>query len=385
MSHGGHGPIGDERPKGYEKHSPRAQLAMKIDLIKAKLKAKGEVMSGFGDLAQQARKLELYLKGFAQGDERIITYTQFFNAMTKLNFVGCAREVEAFFDLYDEYMSGKLDYRELVKEVYGLKTDTPKFERGALLVLEKMRERVQHIAGGMSSLTGVLSRYSTLDRIELEMGLSDFGFSSISSQEFQLLFDAFDPKHIGPVPVAALLRALLDGSMFYERKLMVQEVWRRFDDSSDKSGRVPVRDLLSAYDASTHPLVVAGKLSQMVAEDQFLACFAQGGDAQGTGSWPEFLDYHKGISLAIDSDAAFDLMLRNGWQTNAETLSRVLSASVSFSSLPVTRRVLVTHSDGKQEVVELVDDSSLGRLDVKSAQQRVRNEKGVDDIASLKL
>ena len=54
-------------------------------------------------------------------------------------------------------------------------------------------------------------------------------------------------------------------------------------------------------------------ISPEQAAQELLASFEQGGEINGIVTWAEFLDYYKGLSLAIDDDNYFELMIRNAW------------------------------------------------------------------------
>jgi Ca2+-binding EF-hand superfamily protein len=81
---------------------PRDAFEARVDDLEKRLKEKVEVSAGFADIEVRARKLEKCFKYFDTNDSKLIDYTEFFAAMTKLNFVGCQREIEALFNKYDE-------------------------------------------------------------------------------------------------------------------------------------------------------------------------------------------------------------------------------------------------------------------------------------------
>ena len=81
----------------------------------------------------------------------------------------------------------------------------------------------------------------------------------------------------------------------------------------------------------------------------FAACWDKSGDHKITKG--EFLEYYRDMSTNIDDDDYFELMVRNAWH-----ISGGEGAAANSSCL----RVLVVHSDGSQEVVEVKDDLGLG-------------------------
>jgi len=72
-----------------------------------------------------------------------------------------------------------------------------------------------------------------------------------------------------------------------------------------------------------------------------LSTFQRGSEVDGKVTWSEFLDYYKGLSIGIDDDNYFELMIRNAWH---------ISGGDGGTGNTTCRRVLVLHSDGSQEV-----------------------------------
>ena len=149
-------------------------------------------------------------------------------------------------------------------------------------------------------------------------------------------------------------------------------------------GYVSVGELVSHMIPSYHPEVIAGLLSEDYARDQFRLSFSQGEESEGYATFAEYLDYFKGVSLGIGDDHAFDMFMRNVILFAEDATSGAMDQSMALSSSPTLRRLLVTHSDGKQEVVELVDEMGVGRFDVATAKDKVR-EQGCFDVKSIKI
>ena len=102
---------------------------------------------------------------------------------------------------------------------------------------------------------------------------------------------------------------------------------------------------------------------------------AKGGDVDGVVTWPEFLDYYKGISMSIDDDQYFELMIRNSWHISGG------SGAAENSS---NKRVLVVHSDGEEEIVEIKNDLGLNIRDRDDIIRRLERQ-GVQDIYKVKI
>jgi calcyphosin len=161
--------------------------------------------------------------------------------------------------------------------------------------------------------------------------------------------------------------------MSYERKMLVRKAFNCLD--KDGSGVATIDDILSCYDTTTHPDVAGGNKTPQQAAEEMLATFEQGGKVDGQVTWPEFLDYYKGLSVGIDDDNYFELMMRNAWH---------LSGGEGSSANSTCRRVLVVHGDGSQEVVEIKDDLGVGKFDVDKISKLLMSQ-GVRDIANIKF
>ena len=161
--------------------------------------------------------------------------------------------------------------------------------------------------------------------------------------------------------------------MSYERKQIVRQAFNILDKTGD--GYVTVEDILQSYDTSTHPNVAGGRMSPQEAAEELLHNFEQGQESDGKVTWGEFLDYYKGMSAAIDDDSYFELMMRNAWH---------MSGGSGAAANTSNRRVLVLHSDGRQEVVEIKNDLGVKKSDKQKMIELLRRQ-GVKDIADIRL
>lgn len=138
----------------------------------------------------------------------------------------------------------------------------------------------------------------------------------------------------------------------------------------DKSGVLDVSDIAFYYNTSAHPDVISGKKTNEQVLQEFLQTFegSGGGERDGLITLEEFEAYYKAISASIDNDAYFELMMRNAWH---------ISGGEGEAANSANRRVLVTHSDGTQSVVEIENDMGLKPNDTAGMIQRLRAQ-GVD-------
>lgn len=358
--------------------SKQTEMDSKLDDLEARLRNKVDTITGFADPEVKARKLEQSFKFFDTNGSGAIDFSEFFAAMTKLNFIGVQKEIEALFNRYDEDASGELEYKEFCYSIYGI-GGKPQPDVNSRNIVEKVKARIIERGGasGLHGVTRLLKSMDTdgsknLDRRELMQGLRAYGINNISDREMQVLFNHFDRDGSGRITIEEFLLGLKSG-MSFERKQLVRKAFNLIDKTGD--GMVKVEDILQLYNFSAHPNVISGRLSLEQAAEELLEHFERGGDIDGSVTWTEFLDYYKGISLSIDDDNYFELMMRNAWH---------MSGGEGTAANSSCKRVLVVHSNGREEVVEVQND--LG-LDVRNRDDIIRRlrQQGVQDIYNVKL
>mmetsp|Transcript_25298 Transcript_25298/g.42685 ORF Transcript_25298/g.42685 Transcript_25298/m.42685 type:complete len:361 (+) Transcript_25298:45-1127(+) len=353
-------------------------LERATDDLERRLKDKIERNTNFAGPESNARKLEHEFKFFDTNGSGAIDFQEFFAAMTHFNFVGVQRETEALFNRYDEDASGDLDYKEFAYHLFGI-GGAPKMDVNSKNVVEKVKARIieKDGASGIHNVTRILRRMDTdgsgsLDQNELMKGLNHYGIKKIPPRDMKILFNYFDRDHSGHVSVDEFLRGLKSG-MSFDRKQLVRQAFNILDATGD--GVVGIDDVIKNYDFSKHPNVIGGVMSTEEAAEEMLQAFEQGGDVDGVVTWAEFLDYYKGISMSIDDDQYFELMIRNSWHISGG------SGAAENSS---NKRVLVVHSDGEEEIVEIKNDLGLNIRDRDDVIQRLERQ-GVQDIYKVKI
>ena len=356
--------------------SKEQELELRVQSMENRLRDKIEVSSGFADKAQLAKTVKAHFAEFDTDNSGQISYQEFFAAMTKLNFIGVQRELEGLFNKYDDDASGTISYEEFAMHLFSMGGGNY-LNKDAHDIVEKVKARILEGggAGGIHAARRILNRMDidgskTLDREELKCGLRDFGIETLSESDLDKLFMYFDKNKSGKINSEELMRGLKSG-MAFERKQLVREAFRRMD--KDGSNEITVEDIMQAYDTAYHPDVLSGAITPEDAAREILLNFERGGEVDGVVTWPEFLDYYKGISLYIDDDNYFELMMRNAWHISGE----------DDLSNTTCRRVLVEHNDGRQEVYEIKDDLGL-KLEPSDIALRLERQ-GVTDIASVKL
>ncbi len=141
------------------------------------------------------------------------------------------------------------------------------------------------------------------------------------------------------------------------RKALVSMAFSKFD--TDGSGTITIEDLQGVYDASHHPDVIKGKMTEEEALLEFLSHFRV--DVPKNKLAPktatqiittaDFERYYSNLSASIDDDDYFELMIRNAWH---------ISGGEGWCANTTNKRSLVVDkATGKETVVETEGDPDV--------------------------
>ena len=102
----------------------------------------------------------------------------------------------------------------------------------------------------------------------------------------------------------------LRGEPSEERKKVIEEAFMKFE--KDGSGMIDIRDLKGVFNASKHPKVVSGEITQEQAFDEFARNF---NDHTGSGKIEkcEWDDYYAAVSASVENDEHFIMLLKSTW------------------------------------------------------------------------
>jgi len=190
-----------------------------------------------------------------------------------------------------------------------------------------------------------------------------------TEEQVKEVFDHFDEDGSGGISYDEFLYGVR-GDMNERRSQLCLEAFAIMD--TDKSGAIETSDLIGRYSAREHPEVKAGKKTEDEVLTEFLATF-ECGEADGKVTPDEWLHYYAHVSMSVDDDDYFELMIRNAWH---------MSGGEGWCANTSCRRVLVTHTDGRQTVEEIKNDLGIGKTDIEAMMKNLA-EQGITDVASI--
>lgn len=98
-------------------------------------------------------------------------------------------------------------------------------------------------------------------------------------------------------------------------------------------------------------------------------------DQDGIITLDEFMEAYQWISASIDTDDYFELMMRNAWH---------MGGGEGWAENTANLAVLVTYNDGRQEIVQLMNDLGLDKYDQRAVLQRL-HQQGCRNIQRIEL
>jgi Ca2+-binding EF-hand superfamily protein len=145
----------------------------------------------------------------------------------------------------------------------------------------------------------------------------------LNDAQVSIAFDVFDRDGSGEISYDEFLRSIR-GSMNEFRRNIVKRCFSILD--LDKSGELDINDIRQVYNAKNHPDVKAGKKTEDeilcefldTFEDHFADMKGNADSRNGSITMQEFIEYYNNISMSIDDDAYFEVMMTNAWNLNGK-------------------------------------------------------------------
>lgn len=99
----------------------------------------------------------------------------------------------------------------------------------------------------------------------------------------------------------------------------------------DKSGELDLSDIKHFYNAKKNPKVISGEMTEDEVLFQFMDTFEghhrdMKGNDDHVVTKDEWIEYYNNVSMSIDDDAYFDLMMNNAWNLDGSRVTKKGSA-----------------------------------------------------------
>lgn len=161
------------------------------------------------------------------------------------------------------------------------------------------------------------NRSGALDKEEFKKAMHDFRIG-LNQKQVVAAFACFDRDGSGEISYDEFLRSIV-GKMNPTRVAICKKAYAIMD--SDKSGQLDINDIRQTYNAKQHPDVKAGKKTEDEILMEFLDTFenhfasmkGQADTRDGKITMDEWLEYYNNVSMSIDNDEYFTLMMTNAW------------------------------------------------------------------------
>ena len=163
-----------------------------------------------------------------------------------------------------------------------------------------------------------------MDDYEFKKAIKDFRIN-IQDKDIDRLFYIFDRDRSGRINYDEFLRGVR-GEMNKFRKQLAEKAFRIMD--KDKSGVLNINDIKGVYNAKMHPDVKQGKKTEEEVLGEFLDTFEMHYSLNHPGSrdreisLDEWIEYYNNVSMSIDDDKYFELMMNNTWNLDGSRVTK---------------------------------------------------------------
>lgn len=191
----------------------------------------------------------------------------------------------------------------------------------------------QKLAGrGARGLLGLAKQFKiadddnskNLDMSEFKKAVRDFRVG-LSDSDSEKLFRIFDRDRSGSIDYEEFLRGVR-GEMNQFRVNLCKKAFTIMD--KDRSGVLNLDDIKQSYNAKMHPDVKAGKKTEDDVLLEFLDTFemhyglSHENSRDGQISMDEWVEYYNNVSMSIDDDKYFELMMNSAWNLDNSRVTK---------------------------------------------------------------
>lgn len=155
---------------------------------------------------------------------------------------------------------------------------------------------------------------------EFKNGIKLYGIKMDDSELFKL-FNAFDNDQSGSIDFVEFIKHLRP-PMSAPRVAVVREAFRKLDVNGDKV--IALDDLKVVFENKSfeHPKYRSGEWTKEQTLQNFLNGLDTPGAADGKVTEEEFLTYYEGVSITVEDDAYFDMMMRLSYSLPPKSMSQ---------------------------------------------------------------
>ena len=226
-------------------------------------------------------------------------------------------------------------------------------DNGVQMILKSLKRQIKKTGGG-SSIIALGRKFRIMDDsgdgelqfVEFKKAMKEMEFD-LNEKDMRKIFEHLDSDGGGTISYEEFIQGIRE-PLSDRRKELIKAAFAQMDE--DGNGIIEAHEVARAYDASKHPLVISGQKEPKEVLEEFLRTFDVGGVVDGMVTLKEFTNYYHNISANIFNEDYFELMIRNAWHIPGGKGSAANSAN---------KRVLVTLSDGTQQVVTVENDLGL--------------------------
>ena len=276
-------------------------------------------------------------------------------------------EIIQIFHLYDVENAGEIDYKEFASELFSNKSlskkkkieneqpqpksevsqkNTPEDEQlnyneiqGSTTKKEYLNDnsvegilniiREKLIQRGVQGICSIARNFrivdenntQTIDFNEFKKACKIFNFG-LDDNQFRIAFVAFDRDNTGEIDYDEFVRSIR-GEMNEFRQKLVHQAFDILD--VNKNGEISFEEIKNKYNAKNHPDVLSGKKTEDEKIKEFMDTFQEtynylcGTESDNVITIEEFMEYYENVSMIIDDDAYFEVLLNNAWKMGLNT------------------------------------------------------------------